>query len=136
MFFRVFLSQCWIIITAFLAKVANCKIMKSKPNAFLRKRVGDYELGETLGEGTWGKVRRAVNVKTSQEFAIKCLEKQQIEQQNMGKQLKREIAIMRMIKDPRIVQFYEVLASKSKIYLVLELVTGGGSFLSVFVTFR
>lgn len=45
-----------------------------------------------------------------------------------AKQLKREIAIMRIIKHPRVVQFYEVLASKTKIYLVLELVTGGELF--------
>jgi hypothetical protein len=36
-----------------------------------------------------------------------------------------EIAILRMINHPRVVQFYEVLASKTKVYLILELVTGG-----------
>ena len=35
---------------------------------------------------------------------------------------------MRIIKHPRVVQFYECLASKTKIYLVLELVTGGELF--------
>jgi 5'-AMP-activated protein kinase catalytic alpha subunit len=53
---------------------------------------------------------------------------QQIENQNMGTQLKREIAIMRMIRSPNIVRFYECLASKSNVYLVLELVTGGELF--------
>ncbi|KAL7525517.1 hypothetical protein ACHAXR_001043 [Thalassiosira sp. AJA248-18] len=100
----------------------------AKSNAFFRKRVGDYELCEVLGEGTFATVRRARHVKSGLEFAVKCLDKSTIEKQRMGKQLKREIAIMRIIKHPRVVQFHEVLASKTKIYLVLELVTGGELF--------
>ena len=95
---------------------------------FARKRVGNYELGETLGEGTFGKVRKALHIDSGKSFAIKCLDKQQIEQQNMGAQLKREIAVMKMIRSENIVQFYECLASKSNVYLVLELVTGGELF--------
>ena len=102
--------------------------MTNKPKAntlFPKKRVGDYELCEVLGKGSFATVRRARHTKTGLEFAVKCLDKQQIEKQHMSKQLKREIAIMRLIKHPRVVQFYEVLASKTKIYLVLELVRGG-----------
>ena len=95
---------------------------------FARKRVGNYELGETLGEGTFGKVRRALHLDSGKSFAIKCLDKQQIEQQNMGAQLKREIAVMKMIRSENIVQFHECLASKSNVYLVLELITGGELF--------
>eukprot|EP00606_Chrysophyceae_sp_TOSAG23-5_P001039 GSChrysophyteH2.ASY1.ANO1.373.1 assembled CDS len=35
------------------------------------KRVGKYELGRTLGEGTFGKVKYAVNVETQEAVAIK-----------------------------------------------------------------
>ena len=101
--------------------------MKSS-STFFKKRVGDYELCEILGVGSFATVRRARHVKSGLEFAVKCLDKAQIEKQNMSKQLKREIAIMRIIKHPRVVRFYEVLASKKKIYLVLELVTGGELF--------
>ncbi|KAL9180634.1 hypothetical protein ACHAXT_011087 [Thalassiosira profunda] len=93
-----------------------------------RKRVGDYELCEVLGAGSFATVRRARHVKTGREYAVKSLDKQQIEKQRMGKQLKREIAILRLIEHPRVVRFYEVLASKTKIYLVLELVEGGELF--------
>lgn len=95
---------------------------------YARKKVGNYELGETLGEGTFGKVRKAIHMESGKAFAIKCLDKKQIEHQNMGAQLKREIAVMKMIRSQYIVQFYECLASKSNVYLVLELVTGGELF--------
>jgi len=35
------------------------------------KRVGKYEIGKTLGEGSFGKVKYAVNVETGEAVAIK-----------------------------------------------------------------
>lgn len=92
------------------------------------KRVGKYEIGRTLGEGTFGKVKHGVNVETNEQVAIKVLDKDKIQQQNMGNQIKREISIMKMVRHRFIVGMSEVLASKSKIFIVLELVTGGELF--------
>mmetsp|Transcript_17338 Transcript_17338/g.27024 ORF Transcript_17338/g.27024 Transcript_17338/m.27024 type:complete len:367 (+) Transcript_17338:711-1811(+) len=60
--------------------------------------------------------------------AMKILDKGKILAQNMGSQIKREISIMKVFSHPRIVKLKEVLASKTKIYLILELVTGGELF--------
>lgn len=46
----------------------------------------------------------------------------------MGNQIKREINIMKMVKHKYVVEMIEVLASKTKIFIVLELVTGGELF--------
>jgi serine/threonine protein kinase len=43
-------------------------------------------------------------------------------------QIKREISTMKLIKHPNVVQLHEVMASKSKIYMVLEYVDGGELF--------
>ncbi len=91
------------------------------------KTVGNYELGETLGEGTFGKVKKGINKITQQEVAVKIIDKEKVRQQNMGIQIKREVNIMKQIgkeKDNNVVKLFEVLASKNKIYLILELVTG------------
>lgn len=71
------------------------------PNHSIKKRVGDYELGEVLGVGTYATVRRARHIKSGIEYAIKCIDKSQVERDHMAKQLKKEIAIMRMIKHPK-----------------------------------
>ncbi|XP_019705616.2 CBL-interacting protein kinase 9 isoform X3 [Elaeis guineensis] len=42
--------------------------------------------------------------------------------------IKREISTMKLIKHPNVVQLYEVMASKTKIYIVLEFVNGGELF--------
>lgn len=92
------------------------------------KRVGKYEIGKTLGEGTFGKVKYAVNTETGEKVAIKILDKEKIQKQNMGAQIKKEISIMKMVKHPHVVKLYEVLASRSKIFIVLELIEGGELF--------
>jgi serine/threonine protein kinase len=69
-----------------------------------------------------------VNEETSAEVAIKILDKDKIQQQNMGAQIKKEISIMKMVRHPSVVKLYEVLASRNKIFIVLELVTGGELF--------
>ncbi|KAB2057434.1 hypothetical protein ES319_A11G168600v1 [Gossypium barbadense] len=42
--------------------------------------------------------------------------------------IKREISTMKVILHPNVIRLYEVMASKTKIYIVLELVTGGELF--------
>ncbi|CAG9326269.1 CIPK3 [Blepharisma stoltei] len=94
----------------------------------MMKRVGNYELGSVLGEGSYGKVRMGVHIESGEKFAIKILDKARIKQENLIENLRQEIHIMKHIRHPNIVKLYEVLSSHSKIYLVLELVTGGELF--------
>ena len=49
----------------------------------------------------------------------------------MGNQIKKEISIMKVVHHPNVVQLKEVLASRTKIFIVLELVTGGELFDSI-----
>jgi len=96
----------------------------SKPT----KRVGKYELGKTLGEGTFGKVKVGHHVETGAKVAIKILDKDLIQQHKMGDQIKKEISVMKLVKHRNVVNLIEVLASKSKIFIVLEFITGGELF--------
>lgn len=83
-----------------------------------------YELGRLLGQGSFAKVYHARNIKTSQSVAIKVIEKEKVFKVGLIDQIKREISVMRLVKHPNIVQLFEVMASKSKIYFVLEYVKG------------
>ncbi|EEF29400.1 CBL-interacting serine/threonine-protein kinase, putative [Ricinus communis] len=93
-----------------------------------RMRVGRYELGRTLGEGTFAKVKFARNTETGENVAIKILDKEKVLKHKMIGQIKREISTMKLIRHPNVIRMYEVMASKTKIYIVLEFVTGGELF--------
>lgn len=92
------------------------------------KTVGKYELYRTLGEGTFGKVKYAVNKETNEAVAIKILDKEKIQKLNMGAQIKKEISIMKLITHNNVVCVKDVFATTSKIFIVLELVEGGELF--------
>ncbi|MCO5586712.1 hypothetical protein L7F22_040654 [Adiantum nelumboides] len=98
----------------------------------VRMKVGKYEIGRTLGEGTFAKVKFARNTETGDNVAIKIVNKEKILKHKMVEQIKREISTMKLIKHPNVVQLYEVLASKTNIYIVLEFVTGGELFDKIF----
>ncbi|KAK9093340.1 hypothetical protein Syun_028251 [Stephania yunnanensis] len=93
-----------------------------------RTRIGRYELGRTLGEGSFAKVKFARNVETGENVAIKILDKEKLLKHKMIGQIKREISTMKLVKHPNVIRMFEVMASKTKIYIVLEFVTGGELF--------
>ncbi|WOL12557.1 CBL-interacting protein kinase 18 [Canna indica] len=87
-----------------------------------------YEVGRFLGKGTFARVYYARNVKTLQSVALKVIDKQKVLKVGLVDQTKREITVMRLVKHPNVVQLYEVMATKSKIYFALEYVKGGELF--------
>ncbi|KAL3653302.1 CBL-interacting serine/threonine-protein kinase 3 [Castilleja foliolosa] len=94
----------------------------------IKRRIGKYEVGRTIGEGTYAKVKFARNTETGQPVAIKILDKDAVLKHKMSEQIKREIEIMKLIKHPNVVRIDEVMGSKTKIFIVLEFVTGGELF--------
>lgn len=89
---------------------------------------GKYELGRLLGHGTFAKVYHARNIQSGKSVAMKIVGKEKVIKVGMMEQVKREISVMKMVKHRNIVQLHEVMASKSKIYLAMELVRGGELF--------
>jgi len=92
------------------------------------RKVGRYEVGRTIGEGTFAKVKFAQNMETGESVAMKVLDKGTILRNRMVDQIKREISVMKIVRHPNIVCLREVLASRTKIYIILEFVTGGELF--------
>ncbi|XP_015934893.1 CBL-interacting serine/threonine-protein kinase 8 [Arachis duranensis] len=92
------------------------------------RKVGKYEIGRTIGEGTFAKVKFAQNTETGESVAMKVLDRATIIKHSMVDQIKREISIMKLVRHPYVVRLHEVLASRTKIYIILEFITGGELF--------
>ncbi|XP_047257279.1 CBL-interacting serine/threonine-protein kinase 1 isoform X3 [Capsicum annuum] len=104
------------------------EIIRSDQRGKKGMRIGKYEFGRTLGQGNFGKVKYAKHIDSGKSFAIKILEKHRIHDLRITDQIKREIRTLKVLKHPNVVRLYEVLASKTKIYMVLEYVNGGELF--------
>ncbi|KAJ0836699.1 putative protein kinase CAMK-CAMKL-CHK1 family [Helianthus annuus] len=87
-----------------------------------------YEIGKLLGHGTFSKVYLARNIKSNEYVAIKVIDKEQILRGGLISHIKREISILRRVRHPNIVQLFEVMATKAKIFFVMEYVKGGELF--------
>ncbi|XP_016682735.2 CBL-interacting serine/threonine-protein kinase 24 isoform X11 [Gossypium hirsutum] len=92
------------------------------------RTVGKYEVGRTIGQGTFAKVKFARNSVTGESVALKVLPKATILKHRMVDQIKREISIMKIVRHPNIVRLHEVLAGRTKIYIILEFISGGELF--------
>lgn len=73
-------------------------------------------------------VKHGIDTQTGKAFAVKIVDRNMVKKENMEEQLRREIAIMKILKHKNIVNMREVLQSQKNIYIVLELVTGGELF--------
>lgn len=98
--------------------------MEKKGTVLMEK----YKVDKLLGQGAFAKVFRARNLETKKRVAIKVINRDKVVKDGLVNQIKREITVMRMLKHPNIVQLYEVMPSRNKIYLVMEYVKGGELF--------
>ncbi|PIN11478.1 Serine/threonine protein kinase [Handroanthus impetiginosus] len=88
-----------------------------------------YEMGKLLGCGAFAKVYHARDVSTGQSVAIKVINKSRLNNNaSLMANIKREISVMRRLRHPYVVKLYEVMATKRKIYFVMEFVKGGELF--------
>ncbi|KAI5056602.1 hypothetical protein GOP47_0028420 [Adiantum capillus-veneris] len=91
-----------------------------------RPRIGMYDVGRTLGEGRFAKVKLGRHKETGAVVAIKIIEKDRM--RKVYKVVRREISTMKLVKHPHVVKLLEVLASKKNVYIILEYVDGGELF--------
>ncbi|CAN6865738.1 unnamed protein product [Brassica oleracea] len=90
---------------------------------------GKYEMGRLLGKGTFAKVYYGKEITGGESVAIKVINKDHVlKRQGMMEQIKREISIMKLVRHPNIVELKEVMATKTKIFFVMEFVRGGELF--------
>ncbi|GAB6018869.1 hypothetical protein CHUAL_000527 [Chamberlinius hualienensis] len=90
-------------------------------------RVGFYDIERTIGKGNFAVVKLARHRITKTEVAIKIIDKTQLDSVNLQK-VYREVQIMKLLDHPHIIKLYQVMETKSMIYLVSEYASQGEIF--------
>ncbi|XP_010414277.1 PREDICTED: CBL-interacting serine/threonine-protein kinase 11-like [Camelina sativa] len=104
-------------------------VLGSGDNKAAAALFGKYELGKLLGCGAFAKVFHARDRRTGQSVAVKILNKKKLlTNPALANNIKREISIMRRLSHPNIVRLHEVMATKGKVFFVMEFVKGGELF--------
>ncbi|PIA44067.1 hypothetical protein AQUCO_01800249v1 [Aquilegia coerulea] len=94
--------------------------------------LGKYEMGRLLGQGTFAKVYYGKNISSGESVAIKVINIDQVKKDGLMEQIKREISVMHLVRHPNIVELKEVMATKGKIFFVMEYVRGGELFAKIY----
>lgn len=83
-----------------------------------------YEFLETLGKGTYGKVKKA-RESSGRLVAIKSIRKDKIKDEQDLMHIRREIEIMSSLSHPHIIAIHEVFENNSKIVIIMEYASRG-----------
>ncbi|KAI9694931.1 MAG: hypothetical protein M1822_000548 [Bathelium mastoideum] len=92
-------------------------------------RFGEYVLGQTLGEGEFGKVKMGWKKEGGVQVAIKLIRREQLgSNPSRLPKIYREIAILRELQHPNIVKLHEMVETERHIGIILEYASGGELF--------
>ena len=100
-------------------------------NASRRKetKFGDYILGQTLGEGEFGKVKLGWKKDGSAQVAIKLIRRESLgSNPSRLPKIYREISILRGLSHPNIVRLHQMAETDKYIGIILEYASGGELF--------
>lgn len=98
-------------------------------NSRKHTKFGDYILGQTLGEGEFGKVKMGWKKDGGVEVAIKLIRRETLgSNQSRLTKIYREIQILRGLEHPNIVRLHEMVETERHIGIILEYASGGELF--------
>ncbi|XP_056132604.1 5'-AMP-activated protein kinase catalytic subunit alpha-2 isoform X1 [Lampris incognitus] len=93
-----------------------------------RVKIGHYILGDTLGVGTFGKVKIGEHQLTGHKVAVKILNRHKIRSLDVVGKIKREIQNLKLFRHPHIIKLYQVISTPTDFFMVMEYVSGGELF--------
>jgi serine/threonine protein kinase len=91
-------------------------------------RLSDFELKETIGTGTFGRVRLCRHKTLHKYFALKILKKQEVLRMKQIDHLLAEASILSEVSHPFIVNMIRGFMDDDRLYILLEYVVGGELF--------
>lgn len=91
-------------------------------------KLSDLEMRETIGTGTFGRVRLCRHKATSKYCALKILKKQEILRMKQVDHILAEASILQEIQHPFVVNMLKGFMDADRLYILMEYVVGGELF--------
>lgn len=89
-------------------------------------KLGNFNLKEVLGKGSFGVVYRARSKLTNNNYAIKCIDKSKVIEDLSS--IERELIILMNIKHENIMKFYNYFEDEKRFYIVTEYAEKGNLY--------
>jgi serine/threonine-protein kinase len=90
----------------------------------MQKTIGQYEIGELLGEGGIGQVHAAFDTVLQREVAMKSLRPEVLSDANFVERFRAEATSLARLNHPNITTIYSLIPDGKNLYMVMELVRG------------
>ena len=91
-------------------------------------KIGHYIVKQTIGSGTFSKVKLGVNRTTNQKVAIKLLDKSKIVEKDDLERIIREMKIYKEINHPNVIKVFEMLDTNKFYMIIMEFYERGELF--------
>lgn len=104
-----------------LDSAANYKYLMQIPRE-------ELEVLQTLGRGAFGRVRLVRHAASNRAYALKCLIKSHIVENNLKEHVLNEKRVMLALDHPFILKLYTTFKDRTHLYFLVELALGGELF--------
>lgn len=102
--------------------------MDKKKNAIKKVVLEDYIIKQTVGTGSFGRVKLIFHSKENKYYALKILKKIEIIKLKQVDHILSEISILNIIDHPFLVKMTGISQNERYLYIILEYVQGGELF--------
>ena len=82
--------------------------------------LNEYSLKETIGKGSFSKVKLGINKLTGEKVAIKILDKKKIKINSERKRIQRELNIIKKLNHINIIKILQIKEDTNNIYIIME----------------
>ena len=90
--------------------------------------IGNYEIKQTIGKGTFSKVKLGINKLTNEKVAIKILEKSKIIEKEDLERIYREMKIIKQLNHKNIIKVNEIFENNEYYFIIMEYCERGELF--------
>ena len=90
--------------------------------------IGDFQIGRTLGTGSFGRVHMSQSKHNQRFYAIKVLKKQQVVKMKQIEHTNDERRMLAKVKHPFLVTLWGTFSDSKNLYMVMDFVEGGELF--------